>query len=464
MPISRRTFLSGALGSAAVVAAAPKAPNILLFIADDMSWHDIGCYGSFGPRTPNVDRLAAEGMRFTQAFTATAMCAPMRQQMYTGLFPVRNGAYPNHSKTKPGTRSIPHFLKPLGYRVGLIGKWHIGPDENFPFERLGDQDPMNYQAIREFVNRDASQPYCLLVCSHEPHGPWNKGDASRHPPAKLKLPPYLVDTPETRRAVSDYYAEVEYADGQLGECMRIAEKGPRPANTLTIFCSEQGSGVPFAKWTCYDAGLRQGFVARWPDRIRAGSQTGGMIQSVDFLPTAIEAAGGDPGAGNFDGRSYLGLLEGRASMHHDAVYGVHTTRGIIEGSACYPIRSIRTARHKLILNLNHKEPFQNVVTARGEFWASWVEKARGDAAARKLTEAYQRRPQAEFYDVAADPFELNNLAGDARHASTIARLRKRLEAWMDSQGDRGVATEMAVPANERAGAEGKKKSGGRKKR
>ena len=462
--LDRRAFLAGAIGSMCNASAPSKAPNILLFIADDMSWHDIGCYGNSDVRTPNIDRLAGQGMRFTRAFTGTAMCAPMRQQMYTGLFPVRNGAYPNHSKTKPGTRSLPHYLKPLGYRVGLTGKWHIGPDENFPFERLGDEDPMNFKAIRDFVNRDAAQPYCLVVCSHEPHGPWNKGDASRYPAAKLSLPPYFVDTPETRKALAAYYAEVEYADGQAGECMRIVEQGPRPGNSMFVFCSEQGSGVPHAKWTCYDAGLREGFLVRWPDRVRAGSQSGAMIQGVDFVPTVLEAAGGRPEEAGFDGRSYLAVLEGRRQTHHDAVFGVHTTRGIIEGSPCYPVRSIRTESHKLILNLNHPEPFRNVVTARGEFWASWLEKAGRDAAARKLVEGYQRRPEVEFYDVAADPYELDNLAGDPRQASAIAGLRRRLESWMAAQGDQGVETEMQAPARA-GGSESKKaKKTGKKKR
>jgi len=101
----------GALAAAEVGETASR-PNILIVLADDMTWHDAGCYGNDQVRTPNMDRLAEEGMRFTRAFTATAMCSPTRQQLYTGLFPVRNGAYPNHSKVKPGVKSIVHYLRP----------------------------------------------------------------------------------------------------------------------------------------------------------------------------------------------------------------------------------------------------------------------------------------------------------------------------------------------------------------
>ena len=123
-------------------------PDIVLVLADDQTWSDSGCYGNRQVRTPNIDRLAAEGMRFTRAFTATAMCAPTRQQLYTGLFPVRNGAYPNHSKVKPGTRSIVHFLRKLGYRVGLSGKKHFGPPDSFPFENVPGRSWGNSSAAR----------------------------------------------------------------------------------------------------------------------------------------------------------------------------------------------------------------------------------------------------------------------------------------------------------------------------
>ena len=110
-----------------LAASATSMPNVLLILADDQTYHDVGCYGNDQINTPHIDRLASEGMRFTRAFTATAMCAPTRQQLYTGLFPIRNGAYPNHSSVYPETRTIVHHLRELGYRVGLAGKKHFGP-------------------------------------------------------------------------------------------------------------------------------------------------------------------------------------------------------------------------------------------------------------------------------------------------------------------------------------------------
>ena len=358
--IDRRAFLK-AVGLAAAALAARRAttqsaaaektdsagakPNILLIMSDDQTWRDNGCYGNPDVKTPNIDRLAGQGMRFTRSFTATAMCAPTRQQLYTGIFPVRNGAYPNHSRVYDGTRSVVHHLKALGYRVGLKGKTHFGPASSFPFERVGKAD--------EFIARDKTQPYCLIMTSHSPHLPWKEGDASVYDADKLTLPPYIADTPEMRQALCRYYAEITDFDREVGEAMKLVDNSTRADNTIFIYTSEQGAQVPHGKWTCYDVGLRTALVIRWPKRVKAGSVANAMVQYVDVVPTLVAAAGGKPVEG-LDGRSFLGVLLGKTDKHNEYVYGVHTTRGIISGSECYPVRSVRSETFKYVRNLNHK--------------------------------------------------------------------------------------------------------------
>ena len=472
---TRRTFLK-AIGASLAVGAIGRAapatkPSILLVIGDDMTWSDCEPYGSRQVRTPHMARLARAGIRLDAMFTATAMCAPTRQQLYTGLFPVRNGAYPNHSGVHPTVRSLPHHLKALGYRVGLIGKTHFKPRECYPFEFLkggGKGGASNTQAIAEFVNRDKSQPYCLIVCSNEPHTPWSKGDASASPPDKLAVPPYLVDTPVTRQGLAKYFAEITFLDGQLGACVKIVDESGRKADTMVIFTSEQGMSMPFGgKWTCYDTGLKTDFIVRWPARIKPGTSTKAMTQYVDVVPTLIEAAGGDPakadpgrpdaqGKRGFDGRSFLAVLLGKTDEHRDHVFGCHTTRGIINGSECYPVRSVRSRTHKYIRNLNHETEFTNAVTQKGRssVLASWLEKG-GAAAAR--ARAYQRRPAEELYDMRKDPWELRNVAADPAYAEVKAALRRELDAWMAQQGDEGNATERRAGERKRIGGAAKKK-------
>ncbi len=441
-------------------------PDIVLVLADDQTWSDSGCYGNRQVRTPNIDRLAAEGMRFTRAFTATAMCAPTRQQLYTGLFPVRNGAYPNHSKVKPGTRSIVHFLRKLGYRVGLSGKKHFGPPDSFPFENVPRAQ------LGKFIGRKKGEPYCLVVTSHSPHLPWTEGDASAYDPAAVRIPTRFVDTPQTRASLVKYYAEITDFDRELGECLAAVKKFGREEDTIFIYTSEQGAQFPGGKWTCYDMGLHVALVVRWPRKIKAGSVANAMVQYVDVVPTLLEAVGGSVVEG-LDGRSFLGVLRGETDEHHDAVFGVHTTRGIINGSPCYPVRSIRTATHKYIWNPKYTEPFRNVLIGgrdKGGYWNSWVELAKTDAHARRIVEGYQRRPEIELYDLRNDPFEQKNLAGTVALSGLEASLRGRLDAWMRQQGDKGIETELRVKAHKsvraqegKAGKGQKKKAGGKKK-
>jgi len=230
-------------------------------------------------------------------------------------------------------------------------------------------------------------------------------------------------------------------------------------NTLFVYTSEQGSGFPFGKWTCYDTGLNVGLVARWPGVIKPGSVSNAMVHYVDVTPTLVDVAGGKPIDG-LDGRSFMAVLRGDTDEHRDVVYGVHTTRGIINGSESYAIRSIRTRTHKLILNLNHDAVFTNAAT-KGKVWESWVAEAKTNAAAAALVKRYQHRPPVELYDVVTDPLELDNIAEKPAHCELVAELRERLLDWMKEQGDEGVATEMR--GRERQGSRrgsGKEKGSG----
>ena len=258
-------------------------PNMIFIIADDCTFRDIGCYGGQA-KTPHIDKLATEGMRFTRCFQAAPMCSPTRHNLYTGLYPVKSGAYPNHTFVKDGVKSVVQHLKPLGYRVALSGKRHVNPSEVFAFEGKATGNNPNFEWIDEFMAecKKSETPFCLFACSNEPHSPWNKGDASKYPPEKLDLPSTWVDTPEQRDAYSRYLAEITYYDSQLGECMRLLGKHGMAENTLLIFTSEQGSAFPFAKWTCYDTGLHNGFVARWPQVIKAGTITEVVCMSKPF--------------------------------------------------------------------------------------------------------------------------------------------------------------------------------------
>lgn len=425
------------LSLVAAMSPAGAAPNVVIVLADDQTWFDAGCYGNEIVKTPHIDKLASEGLRFDRAFTATAMCAPTRQQLYTGIFPVRNGAFPNHSKVKPGTRSLVHYYQNAGYSVGLCGKRHFGPPSSFPFETVNKSD------LSEFVTREA--PFFLVYASDSPHLPWNEGDATKYDAGTFRLPPYLHDNQETREALRHYYAEITDFDRELGELDRLIESVGKKDDTIFLYSSEQGAQFPFGKWTCYESGLHVGLVMRWPGVIEAGTSTGAMVQYVDVLPTLLEMCSIDVPRG-LDGRSFARVIAGKSDQHNQYVFGVHTTRGIILGSESYPVRSVRDERYKLIRNLNHEVEFSNVLINGngGSYWSSWVRDAASDVNAKRLVERYLQRPELELYDLKHDPFEQNDLAGDAKYSKVIRRLDAQLRRWMIQQGDQGHATEMTV--------------------
>ncbi|MEE8452009.1 MAG: sulfatase [Thermoguttaceae bacterium] len=438
----------------------PTRPNFVFVIADDCTFRDIGCYGGQA-HTPNIDKLATQGMRFTQCFQAAPMCSPTRHNIYTGLYPVKSGAYPNHTFAKPGTKSVVHYLEPLGYRVALSGKRHINPRDVFPFESLGSGNNPDFEAIDGFLSecRENQTPFCLFACSNEPHSPWNKGDASRYDPAKVKLPPYFVDTPITRDDMSHYLAEITYYDGQVGQCLDLLEKHGMVDNTLVIVVSEQGSSFAFGKWTCYDTGLQSAMIARWPGKVAPGVVCDALVEYVDVLPTYVEAAGGTPDA-VLDGKSLLPVLLGKATEHKRHVFGEMTTRGIINGSDHFGIRSVRSRQYKYIWNFTPETPFRNACVKSAAF-RSWQEAAADDPDAADKVHRYQHRPGEELYDVTKDRYEWTNLADDPAHAEVKAELRAELLAWMKACGDKGQQTELE--ARDHQGG-GRKKPTGPKKR
>jgi uncharacterized sulfatase len=447
-------LLSAALG---VIPAAAAPPNLLLIIADDCTYRDLEVYGGQA-KTPHLNRLATEGMKFSHCFQAAPMCSPTRHCLYTGLYPVKSGAYPNHTFAYDWVKSIAHYLKPAGYSAHLSGKTHINPPSVFPFEytRLaGDPNPNPDPAAFAAVLRNSAEtgkPFLFIAASNEPHTPWNKGDPSAYPPASLTLPPVLVDSADTRAAFSKYLAEVAYFDSQVGALLALLDRDPQRDNTLVVVLSEQGNSFPFAKWTCYDVGLRSGCIVRWPGKVKPGSTSDALIEYVDVVPTFLEAVG-LPRPTVLDGRSFLPVLTGVTTTHKTHVFGLQTTRGIINGSDHFAIRTVRDARYRYIRNLTPEATFANATTHDSVFKTWETMAAAGDASAQRLIHDYQHRPAEELYDCDADPWNRTNLIADEKLARVRADLRARLDAWMKQQGDEGQPTEMkALERMPRSGA------------
>jgi N-sulfoglucosamine sulfohydrolase len=453
------TFLTGALP--AFAADASSKPNIVLFIGDDLTWRDIGPYGGVDVRTPNLDRLATESLKFDRAFAASPTCTPSRSAMYTGLYPMRNGAHANHSLIKDEITTLPVYMSKLGYRVVLAGKSHIGPREEFPFEYLADGNVMppgkkgllwtdlNTARIdRLLKEHDRKQPLCLIVAAHSPHVFWLPNEG--YDPAKIKLPPYLLDTPATRLARCDYYTDVSHMDEQVGDVRKSLDMHGYADNTMFVFTADQGAQWPFEKWSLYDAGIRTPLMVHWPGHVKAGATTDAMVTLIDLLPTFMEVAGGSAPA-EIDGRSFLSVLTGASDHHRDEVFAAHT--GDKEMNLA-PMRCVRTDRYKYIANLRPDLRYNTHISAEGEndqksYFASWIALAKTDAAAAKLIERYHNKPAEELYDVQVDPYERHSLADDPARADVLSELREKVKQWRVQQGE--DPAKAPLPADARMG-------------
>ncbi len=426
------------------------APNFLLILGDDCTYNDLPLYGGENAITPNIDALASRGLTFNQAYLATAMCQPCRAELYSGQYPMSNGCAWNHSASRPETRSLPHFLRPLGYRVGIAGKVHVKPDAAFPFDSVNGFDPScvrsptlphDLAGITEYIEGD--EPFCLVICLVESHIPWVMGDASQYPLKKIKLPSNFADTPITREHFADYLAEITYMDSQVGDILDVLEASGKRDETLVMFTSEQGSQFPGCKWTNWNTGVHTALIAEWPGVVPAGKRTDALVQYADVAPTFLELAEGKTEP-QFDGTSFTSVLRGESDKHRKFAFALHNN--LPEGPR-YPIRSVTDGRFRYIRNLLHEELYLEKHLMGGgklnnPYWATWM----GDDPIQKprsyeRIKRYMSRPSEQLYHTFEDTYELDDLARDDGYAEVKARLSDALDEWLKTESDPGAAVD-----------------------
>jgi len=408
-------------------------PNFLVFIADDLNKEYFGCYGNEQTAAPTASRLAAEGMVFENAFTGQAICTPSRAMLYTGKYPLRNGAFMNHSQVYQGTRSVCHYLRDASYEVILCGKSHVNPADAFPWtitmdsvEPAGDpamftRPAMPLERLESYFStksKSNERPFCIMASSYYPHGEHPRN--TNFTADTIRVTRFQKDNNSTRKSEARFSQAIKNSDEELAQMLDLLEKYDLSKNTVVIFVSDHGR---FGKWTVYDKGLNVPFIVRWPGVVKPGTRSHALISFADVLPTMLELAGAEP-VENLDGKSFLRVLEGSVTTHQDYVFGVMTNQGIIN-THVFPGRMIRSKRYKYIRNYNAME----VVERR--------EKAGEDLSAflRMGAEQHPGMPEEELFDILDDPEEQDNLAADPAYHATKARLKQKLQEWLVVQND-----------------------------
>jgi N-sulfoglucosamine sulfohydrolase len=424
-----------------LAARAGAAPDIVIFLADDMGRLDCSPYGARDIRTPNMQRLADAGLTFDRAYVASPSCAPSRAALLTGLMPARNGAEPNHAKPRADTMKWPAYFQALGYEVAAFGKVsHYKHTPDYGFDRFAHDtfhDHAGIGAAVEFLKSRpgrGAKPLCLFVGSNWPHVPWpGQSDYDR---SALALPAGSVDTPATREWRARYAAAVTRADDDLGAILDTV-RAHLPAGTMFVFTSDHGAQWPFGKWNLYECGVAVPLIVAWPGAVKPGTRTAAMVQWIDLLPTLHAAAGGDELKG-LDGRSFLPVLRGEKDTHRERIFTTHSGDGNMN---VYPMRAVRDGKWKYIRNLHPEFAYHSHIDldtgrlAQRDFFASWQKAAATDPSAAAIVKRYHQRPAEELYDLITDPHEQQDLAALPQHAERLAAMRKALGEWMREQGD-----------------------------
>ncbi len=452
--------------------------NIVLFVADDHG-QDAGCYGNSVIQTPNLDRLAAAGTLFRNAFATTASCSASRSVILTGLHNHRTGQYGHehsyhHFQSFPDLKSLPVMLSEAGYRTASVGKYHVAPREVYRFDHFlagSSRNPVEMaDNSREFLDADSERPFFLYFCTSDPHRGAGRDTTNPHSPDRFGnrpegypgvqpviyrpenviVPPFLSDNPATRAELSHYYQSVSRLDQGLGRLLQVLEESRLLDKTLFIYISDHGIAFPGAKTTVYEPGLRSPAIVRHPSARKRGVVSRAMISWVDLTPTILDYAGVEPpryephiaegivrdqidATHGLHGRSFLGILEQENPSGWDEVFASHTFHEI---QMYYPMRVVRTRRHKLIWNIAYPLPFPFATDLfASSAWQYALKQGEGARYGVRTVADYVQRPEFELYDMTNDPWESKNLAADSAFASVLKQLKARLLAFQKRTAD-----------------------------
>ena len=409
--------------------ASNSKPNIFIYISDDQNSWDYEIFGNKQVKTNNFDRLVNEGLRFSNAYTAQAVCAPSRSQLFTGLFPMKNGCYANHLPVR-NVKDINDFMNESGYDVVLAGKGHIKPNSVFNWTRYfptNSERRIPIEKVEEYIV-NSNKPLCIIFSSDLPHGPFPKSSDYNNKP--LDYDPSLKNiSSNIGNYKAGYYKNIEDDNDQLGLVLSMLETVSNLDESIFIYISDHGLK---GKWSVRETGLKIPMVIRWPNVIPPNTKNDKLVSIVDILPTIVEVSGGEKNE-SLDGTSLIPILQNSNISFRDYIFGI-ATRQNIQKCYVFPSRSVRGKRYKYIINFNSKEVVKdNLVLNKHVNY--FIERG-----ANKFDEV----PYEELYDLEADPYEHVNLAKEESFLLIKQKLSDVLNDWMISQNDILVQYKMPI--------------------
>ncbi len=450
--------------SPATPAIDPNLPNFVLILADDLGFDDLSPFGHDSIMTPNLQKLADHGMRFTRAFVTASSCSPSRASLLTGRYPHQTDAEQLHWPLPASQVTFVEKLRAKGYWTGAAGKWHLGDDIRDRFDQILDTDESGFQLpsdaateTAEFVeksdgdarsgcadwlpllkNRDQARPFFLWLASLDPHRPYETGilgeDGAR--PDEVRLPPYQPDTPAVRADYQNYYDEITRLDRHVGEILKELEVQGVVEKTMVLFLSDNGRPFPRDKTTLYDSGIRTPLIIRWPGHVSPNTVCERLVSTVDIAKTLLALAKVEKPGITFEGIDFSPLFTAPENPLHDYIYAEKNWHDYEDRA-----RTVRNERYKYIRNEYPDLPMTPPAdVVRSPTWVELLrlrEKGELDTAQSSLFP--EKRPTEELYDVKLDPYELKNLVADARYAPLLEAMRAALDDWIAKTEDRAPA-------------------------
>lgn len=413
-----------------------KQLNIVFLFADDLGAPDLGSYGNSAIKTPNLDRLAKEGVLFKRAYVTSAQCSPSRASILTGRSPHAVGASRLHVDAQKEFPSVVEMLKNAGYFTGAYRKVHQGYIES-QFDFKGDKNLAEF-----FEKRSKDKPFFLWFGSTDPHRPYQAGSYEyQHDPAKVIVPDYLPDTKAVREDLANYYNEIGRFDKESGEILRLLDKHGLTENTIIVVSSDNGMPFPRAKGTSYEAGIHVPLIIKFPGNQNPGSISNQLVSLVDLTPTWLEAAR-IPIPSNFEGISLFPILKGDLTKAREYVFSERNWHDNWD-----PMRTIVSKKYKLIQNYRPETPVLNTLDRLTSLtWKEFEVLHNNGKLSKKLQWYFAKsKPVVEFYDLEKDPGEWNNLAGDSKYQQLIIQHQDKLGEWMNNTYDFLPAPRAAFP-------------------
>ncbi|MFD2932849.1 sulfatase family protein [Spirosoma flavum] len=454
------------------------APNIVLIVADDHGREAVGCYGNPAIKTPYIDQLAADGVRFSNAFCTTASCSPSRSVLLTGLHNHANGMYglehqAHHFSSFDTVRSLPVLLEQAGYRTARIGKLHVAPERVYHFQQVlkagGVNDPASIgrspvEMARQcyaFLDEKSTQPFFLYFATDDPHrsntvapdgspifdgskpnlfgnrpGGYPQVGDHFYQPREVRAPSYLPDTKACRAELAQYYESISRLDQGVGRLIDYLKDTGQYDNTLIIYLSDNGAPFPGSKTTVYEPGIRLPCIIKLPKPKKPGFVQNAMISWVDITPTLLDFAGVWLDNMPKQGRSFKDIIEQEGVTGWDEIYASHSLHEI---TMYYPMRVLRERRYKLIFNIAHALPYPMAFDLYNSFTWQDLLRTKQTRFGKRTVEAYLHRPRFELYDLQTDPDEVQNLAGNSRYRDVLARMKTKLKHFQQQTRDPWVS-------------------------